>query len=393
MTASVKPSQAVLIFAAASLLICLCILNNPQSLCCAQSNSAATPTGVLTLSQLLFGSAQPASQLYLTLGRYNPTPGCLHAGIDFAAPRGTPVKLAKKGTVLFVDETSFGEVSVFDGENTIIYLHMTAIDRSLLGKEVPSGTVIGKVGSVGTAAPHLHLEVRRGSHQYAVHYTSIGLVSDLTLEPVSYLTGMRLDSLVEAKPELSISPGQASAGMIIQEQGRGFCPDCPAELHIRKPDGSKFPPRLIQTDYQGTFSISYLIPSGYPKGKLELWVEQKNPYGPVIIRSSVVTLQAENLPPMARIEVGSVLSGKASDGHVLNIVLPPTSQSVEVVALSLSTDPDGHIAAWTWHMDGAAICSTGRCPIRISRGTHELSLTVKDENGAEAKGSATIIVQ
>jgi hypothetical protein len=374
-------------------IFCLLILIGLQSPCYPQSSPAANPTGVAALSQLLLGSSQPASQLYLALGRYNPTSGCLHAGIDFAAPPGTQVRLAKTGTVLFTDAAKFGEVSVFDGKNTVIYLHMTDIVHSLLGKEVTAGTVIGKVGAVGTNAPHLHLEVRRGSHQYAVYYTSDGFVSDLTLEPVSYLTGTQIPSLSEVRPELTISPNQASAGIMIQEQGRGLCPDCTAELHIRKPDGTQFPPRLIQIDHQGAFSISYLIPTGYPKGKLELWVEQTNPHGSVVRRSPTSTLQVDNLPPIPKLEVSSILSGKAREGQVLNIALPLQSESVEVVATSVGSDPDGQITAWAWSMDGVLVCSTGRCPARLKRGTHELSLIVTDSDKAEARCSAIINVQ
>lgn len=87
-----------------------------------------------------------------------------HKGIDFTAPRGTPIVASGNGTVIRVENKRFGY-----GKNVIIdhgygystlYGHMHEI-LVKKGEKIIRGQIIGKVGSSGTStAPHLHYEVR-----------------------------------------------------------------------------------------------------------------------------------------------------------------------------------------------------------------------------------------
>lgn len=140
------------------------------------------------LSSRLFGRSYPVTQGYLNRSSVNPTPDTLHAGIDYGAPAGTIIRAVRSGQVLTAGN-SYGTVAVFDGQNTVIYLHLRKIDVRV-GQKIEEGkTQIGEVGGVGVPGgrAHLHLEVRRGRQPLAVYVTSGRSTADLTLDPTRYL--------------------------------------------------------------------------------------------------------------------------------------------------------------------------------------------------------------
>ncbi len=89
----------------------------------------------------------------------------LHAGVDLAAPTGTPIIASRGGTVTFVGWMSgYGyTVIVFHGNSTAtLYAHMSAFSVQQ-GQYIAQGGRLGSVGMTGTATgPHLHFEVRIG---------------------------------------------------------------------------------------------------------------------------------------------------------------------------------------------------------------------------------------
>jgi len=89
----------------------------------------------------------------------------LHAGVDLAAPTGTPIIASRGGTVTFVGWMSgYGyTVIVFHGNSTAtLYAHMSAFSVQE-GQYIAQGGRLGSVGMTGTATgPHLHFEVRIG---------------------------------------------------------------------------------------------------------------------------------------------------------------------------------------------------------------------------------------
>ncbi|MEJ2500645.1 MAG: peptidoglycan DD-metalloendopeptidase family protein [Campylobacterales bacterium] len=84
-----------------------------------------------------------------------------HLGIDYAAPRGTPIIAAGSGKVIFAGRTrGYGnliKIRHSDGYMTL-YAHQKAFRRGIKrGKYVKQGQVIGYVGSTGlSTGPHLH---------------------------------------------------------------------------------------------------------------------------------------------------------------------------------------------------------------------------------------------
>jgi peptidoglycan hydrolase-like protein with peptidoglycan-binding domain len=87
-----------------------------------------------------------------------------HAGVDFPAPRGTPVVAAEAGRVVWARRRRGGwgllvTVAHSNGVRTM-YAHLSRIDVRL-HQHVEAGTRLGRVGATGHATgPHLHFEVR-----------------------------------------------------------------------------------------------------------------------------------------------------------------------------------------------------------------------------------------
>lgn len=92
--------------------------------------------------------------------------GSFHAGLDFAAPLGTPIHAATDGVVVEAGPASgFGnwiQVKAADGTITV-YGHMYSNGVLVTkGQTVRAGQVIGLVGSDGqSTGPHCHFEVWR----------------------------------------------------------------------------------------------------------------------------------------------------------------------------------------------------------------------------------------
>ena len=89
----------------------------------------------------------------------------LHAGVDIAAPTGTPIVASRGGIVIHAGWINgYGHTVMIDhgGGVTTLYAHMSAYAVSS-GQYIAQGGRVGLVGMTGTATgPHLHFEVRIG---------------------------------------------------------------------------------------------------------------------------------------------------------------------------------------------------------------------------------------
>lgn len=90
----------------------------------------------------------------------------LHAGVDFAAPRGTPIYAAGDGTIERAGPfSSFGNYVKIrhNGTYSTAYAHLNGFARGVRkGTRVRQGQVIGYVGTTGrSTGPHLHYEIHR----------------------------------------------------------------------------------------------------------------------------------------------------------------------------------------------------------------------------------------
>tara|TARA_Y100001958_G_C21219421_1_gene544802 strand:- start:134 stop:1552 length:1419 start_codon:yes stop_codon:yes gene_type:complete len=120
----------------------------------------------------------------------------LHRGLDFAAPRGTPIYAAGSGTIVALgrngDYGKYIRIRHRNGYETA-YAHMNGYARRLKkGARVKQGQIIGYVGATGLATgPHLHYEVLR--HKKPVN------PRDLDVPPESALDAAGLEKLRNAQ--------------------------------------------------------------------------------------------------------------------------------------------------------------------------------------------------
>jgi murein DD-endopeptidase MepM/ murein hydrolase activator NlpD len=93
---------------------------------------------------------------------FNGQPRAPHAGLDIAAPLGTPVVAAGAGRVLDVGDYFFpGRMVILDHGLGVLslYAHLSEIDVQV-SDSVPAGTPIGKVGATGrVTGAHLHFSI------------------------------------------------------------------------------------------------------------------------------------------------------------------------------------------------------------------------------------------
>lgn len=98
-----------------------------------------------------------------------------HAGLDIAAPSGTPIRACRGGKVIISGwQGGYGQAVVVDhgGGMATLYAHQSRLGVGV-GETVLPGEVIGYVGSTGqSTGPHLHFEVR---------------ISGTPVNPTSYL--------------------------------------------------------------------------------------------------------------------------------------------------------------------------------------------------------------
>ncbi len=108
-----------------------------------------------------------------------------HLGIDFAAPRGTPVLASANGTVTFAGRKGgFGNLVKLRHPNGFqtAYGHLSRI-LVKAGRKVAQGDVIGRVGSTGLATgPHLDYRVQDPRGRYLNPRRRIAWPSDKPLE-------------------------------------------------------------------------------------------------------------------------------------------------------------------------------------------------------------------
>ena len=93
----------------------------------------------------------------------------MHKGMDFTAPRSTPVFATGDGKVIRADNRSSGygnHIRIDHGYGyKTLYAHLYKYNVKK-GQKVKRGDVIGFVGSTGRSqAPHLHYEVFKDGHQ------------------------------------------------------------------------------------------------------------------------------------------------------------------------------------------------------------------------------------
>lgn len=97
-----------------------------------------------------------------------------HTGIDYLAPKGTPVRNARKGKVVYIGRegwygAAYGLHVVVETEGVqALYAHLANVHDDLrVGRGLDRGARIGSSGQSGhTFGFHLHFEVRESPYEY-----------------------------------------------------------------------------------------------------------------------------------------------------------------------------------------------------------------------------------
>ncbi|MCB9990394.1 MAG: peptidoglycan DD-metalloendopeptidase family protein [Rhodospirillales bacterium] len=94
----------------------------------------------------------------------------MHKGVDFAAPRGTPIYAAGDGTIEKAGPfSSYGNYIRIRHNASLktAYAHLNGFAKGISsGKRVKQGQIIGYVGTTGrSTGPHLHYEVLQNNRQ------------------------------------------------------------------------------------------------------------------------------------------------------------------------------------------------------------------------------------
>jgi murein DD-endopeptidase MepM/ murein hydrolase activator NlpD len=96
--------------------------------------------------------------------RFGPRGQSFHDGVDIGSARGTPVRAAREGTVIYGDTLrGYGNVVIIShpGGFATVYAHN---DENLVraGDRVRQGQLVARVGNSGrTSGPNLHFEIRK----------------------------------------------------------------------------------------------------------------------------------------------------------------------------------------------------------------------------------------
>ncbi|RYY55683.1 MAG: M23 family metallopeptidase [Chitinophagaceae bacterium] len=122
---------------------------------------AIQPVSNKELSRIASGFGQRVDPVYKTVK--------MHAGLDFAAPQGTPVYATADGSIAIAGNmgNGYGNYVVIRhgyGYETL-YGHMVRV-KARVGAPVKRGEVIGWVGSTGkSTGPHCHYEVHKNGNK------------------------------------------------------------------------------------------------------------------------------------------------------------------------------------------------------------------------------------
>ena len=125
------------------------------------STPAIQPVSNKDLNRIASGFGYRVDPVYKTIK--------LHAGLDFAAPQGTPIYATADGTVKeagFSDGGYGNHVVINHGYGyETVYGHMVRI-KARKGERVKRGEIIGYVGSTGkSTGPHCHYEVHKNGQK------------------------------------------------------------------------------------------------------------------------------------------------------------------------------------------------------------------------------------
>jgi len=136
-----------------------------------------------------------------------------HAGVDYGAPMGTPVRVVSDGIVEFAGwQNGYGNVVAVKhaDDRSTLYAHLSRIDVRK-GQAVTQGMHIGAVGMTGWATgPHLHFEFKVGGVQRDPSVIA-SLANTVALAPAARVQFAQLVQSAQAQLGVAQGTNPASA--------------------------------------------------------------------------------------------------------------------------------------------------------------------------------------
>ncbi|QLF93860.1 peptidoglycan DD-metalloendopeptidase family protein [Pseudomonas sp. ABC1] len=139
-----------------------------------------------------------------------------HKGVDYAAPRGTPIKAAGDGKVVLAGRKGgYGNTVVIQhGQRyRTLYAHMQGFAKGVRnGSAVKQGQVIGYIGTTGlSTGPHLHYEFQVNG----VHVDPLSIKTAMA-DPIA--KGEKQSFMLQSKPLLARMDKEKSTMLALNKQ-------------------------------------------------------------------------------------------------------------------------------------------------------------------------------
>ena len=152
--------------------------------------------------------------------RRHPVSGynAMHRGVDFAAPKGTPIIAAGSGVIKAAGwKGSYGKYVRIRHNATYdtAYAHLSRIATGVsAGARVQQGQIIGYVGSTGrSTGPHLHYEILVNNRK--VNPLTVSLPTGEKIDPTQLGGFLEQVQMVEAEVMANGALRYVSSGSLI----------------------------------------------------------------------------------------------------------------------------------------------------------------------------------
>jgi len=157
-------------------------------------------------------SVRPNSN-FGTRSVFNGQPRNPHAGVDFAAPAGTPVAAPNGGIVALAESLYFtGNTVILDHGLGLysLYAHLSRLDV-VPGRSVAAGDIVGLLGATGrVTGPHLHWAIRLNGAR--VDPLSLVAALPMTSRPAAAVAGPSRALPVQPAPATPGPPDATGGG-------------------------------------------------------------------------------------------------------------------------------------------------------------------------------------
>ena len=101
--------------------------------------------------------------------------------------------------------------------------------------------------------------------------------------------------------------------------------------------------------------------------------------------------EGEKQHPVAQFSMSS--QGKtAYENETLNLTVSPGGTATVSFSAERSYDPDGQIVSYVWKISGTQVSTFRDFTFGLGKGTHQIFLTVKDDDGLESSVGGTVVV-